>query len=60
MCSSDLAYGYCPPTPVFKPGSPEWNQDQTEQMREKLCKQTKEEQDALKDEFFDYERFYNP
>lgn len=43
------AYGYTPPPVPKKPGSPEWAQEQEDQMRERLYNQIKAEQEAQKD-----------
>lgn len=52
------AYGFTPPIEPPRPGTPEWNQAQEDEMRERLYKVTKEEQDALKEAEFDQFRYY--
>lgn len=55
------AFAFTPPPPTLKRGTPEWAQDQEDRMRERLFKQIKEEQDAIKeaesDEFSQYWKY---
>lgn len=53
------AYAYTPPPAAPKPGTQEWARNQEEQMREKIFKQIKEEQDTLKEQEFDLDRYYS-
>lgn len=52
------AYGYQPPPPTYKPGSPEWSQQEQDKMREALFKQVKEEQDAMKDSEAEFDKYW--